>query len=134
MLLFICALILISMIGCKPIFGKNFHSDYTSPNQSRSINGICIMLILMSHTFAKIAPSDVLDTLYNPVRTFLGQFVVVPFLFYSGYGIMESLCKKETYLKSFPKKRFLKLFLQFSFITVLYIIFHLILTSILVST
>ena len=63
------------------------------------------------------------------MRIFLGQFVVVPFLFYSGYGIMESINNKDDYIKTFPKKRFLKIVVQFAIITVLYIILHLCLSS-----
>ena len=125
MIIFICAFFLFCLIGCKPIWGKGFHTDYASPDQTRAINGICIMLILLSHTFAKVETGGIMDELYVPMRTFLGQFVVVPFLFYSGYGVMESLCKKEGYLKTFPKKRFLKLFAQFAAITVLYILLNL---------
>ena len=42
---------------------------------------------------------------------------------------MESLNKKENYIKIFPKKRFLKIVVQFVIITALYIILHLILGS-----
>ena len=129
MILFVALLFLIALYQCKPKIGKGFYKDYASRDQSRAINGICIMLILLSHTFAKVAPADVLDEVYEPMRIFLGQFVVVPFLFYSGYGMMESLGKKPGYLKSFPKKRFLKIFLEFSLITVIYIGMHLLLQS-----
>lgn len=32
-----------------------------------------------------------------------GQFMVAPFLFYSGFGIMESTRKKPQYFKHFPR-------------------------------
>lgn len=129
MIIFVCILFVLMLINCKPILGKEFYQDYASVDQSRSINGIFIILILLSHTFAKVSVNDVLDAAYVPMRTFLGQFVVVPFLFYSGYGIMESLRIKDSYLKTFPKNRLLKLFLQFSVITFLYIVLHLCLGS-----
>lgn len=128
MILFIVALFLLSLWGCKPRL-KGFYTDYASRDQSRAINGICISLILLSHTFAKVGVADMFDAAYEPVRVFLGQFVVVPFLFYSGYGMMESLTKKDGYLKSFPKKRYLKIALQFAVITLLYIAMHLALDS-----
>ena len=129
MIIFVVLLFLLSLYKCKPKLNKGFYEDYASRDQSRAINGICIMLILLSHTFAKVAPGDVFDKAYEPMRIFLGQFVVVPFLFYSGYGMMESLTKKEGYLKSFPKKRFLKIVVQFFIITVVYILLHLCLQS-----
>lgn len=126
MLIFIILLFIVSLYKCKPISNGIFYEDYCSISQTKSINGIFIILILLSHTFARVSTScGVLDDIYFPFRTFLGQFVVVPFLFYSGYGIMESIRKKESYIKSFPKQRFLKLFIQFAIITVIYIIFNL---------
>lgn len=127
MIIFIVLLFILALYKCKPKFNKGFYEDYSSINQTRSINGICIMLILLSHTFAKVSAGDVFDKVYEPMRIFLGQFVVVPFLFYSGYGIMESINNKDDYIKTFPKKKFLKIVVQFAIITVLYIILHLIL-------
>ncbi len=126
MILFIFAVLILSLIECKPIFGKGFHKNYASAEQTRSINGIFILLILFSHTyFAWVDSTGITDALYTPFRTFMGQFVVVPFLFYSGYGIMESLSKKEGYLKSFPKKRLLRIATQFTLITLLYVVLQL---------
>ena len=129
MLIFFCMVFILAFIKCKPILGKSFYTDYSSIAQTRSINGICVLLILLSHTFAKVSPNSLLDNMYQPLKIFLGQFVVVPFLFYSGYGIIESLSNKDSYIKTFPKKRFLKLAIQFAIITVVYIILHLILRS-----
>ena len=129
MIIFVALLFLLTLHKCKPKFDGEFYQDYASRDQSRSINGLCIMLILLSHTFAKVAPCDIFDKMYEPMRVFLGQFVVVPFLFYSGYGMMESLNKKEGYLESFPKKRFLKIAVQFFIITLVYIAMHICLGS-----
>ena len=81
MIIFVAVLFCIALYKCKPRFDKGFYEDYASRDQTRAINGICISLILLSHTFSKISPSDMLDRAYEPVRVFLGQFVVVPFLF-----------------------------------------------------
>lgn len=129
MIIFLILLLILVFLSSKPLFKKEFYNDYSSLEQTRNINGIFIMLVLLSHTCAKLPLSGPLDEMYNSLRVFLGQFIVVPFLFYSGYGIMESLTRKENYIKQFPKKRFLTLFIQFSIITLLYIIFHLCLKS-----
>ncbi len=125
MIIFIIALFVLSLYKIKPILNKGFYEDYCSVEQTRSINGIFILLILLSHTFARLTPCGIFDEAYIPFRIFIGQFVVVPFLFYSGYGIMESIKKKDSYIKSFPKQRFLKLFIQFATITVVCIVFNL---------
>ena len=129
MIIFIGLVLLLSLYNCKPLFSKKFYGDYCSIEQTRSINGICILLILLSHTFAKVSSNGILDDMYKPLLIFLGQFVVVPFLFYSGYGVMVSINKKDSYIKEFPRKRLCKIFFQFSIITILYIILHLILKS-----
>lgn len=129
MILFFIVVLFLAFFRSKPIWGKDFYSDYVCPDQTRSINGIFILLILLSHTFAKLSSNDMLDAVYTSVRVFLGQFVVVPFLFYSGYGIMDSISKKESYLRTFPKKRFLRLATQFFLISLLYIPMHLLLQS-----
>lgn len=128
MIIFIGLLLILALIKIKPKLNKEFYrEDYVSIDQTRSINGICIMLILLSHTFAKVSSGGILDEIYEPMRVFLGQFVVVPFLFYSGYGIMESINRKENYIKTFPKKRFLKIVIQFFIITIIYIALNLLL-------
>lgn len=124
MIIFVFLLLLVALYQAKPVKSGGFYEDYSSLEQTRAINGICIMLILFSHTFAKVSPLGVFDEVYQPFRTFLGQFVVVPILFYSGYGIMESLTRKESYLQTFPRKRFLNLVIKFSIITVIYILLH----------
>lgn len=126
MIIFIIVLFLVSIYKSKPVLNGGFYKDYCSIEQTKSINGIFIILILLSHTFARVPPQDMFDETYLPFRSFLGQFVVVPFLFYSGYGVMESISKKESYIKSFPRKRFLKLFLEFAIITAIYILFNLV--------
>ena len=130
MIIFVGIVLLITLYKSKVMCNGEFYTDYASVGQSRAINGIFIMLILLSHTFAKVTPNGVFDEIYLPLKTFLGQFVVVPFLFYSGYGIMESLTKKDSYLKTFPRKRLLALFIKFAFITLVYIVMHLCLKAI----
>ncbi|MBQ7340044.1 MAG: acyltransferase family protein [Clostridia bacterium] len=125
MIIFIGLLLILALYKINPKFNKSFYTDYASIEQTRSINGICIMLILLSHTFARISPNGVLDEIYEPMRIFLGQFVVVPFLFYSGYGVMESIKRKNDYIKTFPRKRFLRIVIEFAIITVVYIILNL---------
>ena len=124
MLLFIVTLFGFVLVSCRPCKAGEFYKDCTSIDQTRAINGVCIILILLSHTYAKVTSFGFFDEAYIPVRTFLGQFVVVPFLFYSGYGIMESLSKKEFYLRDFPRKRLFRLFIRFFIITVIYVILN----------
>lgn len=131
MLLFVGILLFICLYRSKVLVSKTFDTDnYISRTRTQSINGIFVSLILLSHTYGITDTHDgLLDVLYNPARVFLGQFVVVTFLFYSGYGIMESILRKKDYMKSFPKKRLLKLWIQFACISVIYVILNLILRT-----
>ena len=56
--------------------------------------------------------------------------MVVPFLFYSGYGVMESIKRKGlTYVKGLPKNRILKVLLIYEFVNVFKILVKLILNG-----
>lgn len=52
----------------------------------------------------------------------IGQLMVVMFLFYSGYGILESYKSKKQYKDKFLKKRFLKTLFNFDIAVLLFII------------
>ena len=126
MIIFIALLLALCIYKCK-FNVKSFNADnYCSIDETRSITGICQLLILISHTFALCTSSNILDDIYAPFRTFVGQFVVVPFLFFSGYGIMESIKKKDSYVKTFPKRRLLPFVIKFLIITIIYIPINLI--------
>ncbi len=56
--------------------------------------------------------------------------MVAPFMFYSGYGVMESIKRKGSgYVKSFPKKRVLKTLINFDFAIILFLILNVILSK-----
>ncbi|MGM0123873.1 hypothetical protein IGI37_001247 [Enterococcus sp. AZ194] len=102
-----------------------FHSDYMSKKQTTTINGIFVFLVLLSHATQYLNLSTPNSALYLQLRAFLGQGVVVTFLFYSGFGIMTSIQKKGTqYVKGIPIKIF-KLLLQFDVVVILFILVNL---------
>ncbi len=69
------------------------------------IEGIFTFLIVISHYVGYMQRTE-FDTLYMTIRHHLNQAVVVPFLFYSGYGVMVSYMKKgRAYLQSIVRKR-----------------------------
>lgn len=121
MVIFFALIVLLGIYKCRFAGKGYFTEDYCKIDETRSINGIFILLILISHTYAKVSTEGILDDIYLPIRIFIGQFVVVPFLFFSGYGIMESIKKKETYIKTFPKRRMLPLYIRFAVISLIYI-------------
>ena len=123
MLIYIFILIAIICSGLTAAKKNEFFKDYCSPKNTATINGIFSVLIFLSHSVQYLKLDGVLDGPYFDLRKFLGQLVVVTYLFYSGYGIMESARKKGTaYIKDMPKNRLFKLWYHFGIVVILYII------------
>ena len=102
-----------------------FHSDYMSKKQTTTINGIFVFLVLLSHATQYLQLTTPNSAFYLQLRSFLGQGVVVTFLFFSGFGIMTSIHQKGLpYVKGVPIKVF-KLLLQFDFALILFLVLNL---------
>jgi len=54
----------------------------------------------------------------------MDQLVVCMFLFYSGYGIMESFKIKENYVNQLPKNRIFKTLFNFDFAVLIYMLLY----------
>ena len=84
-----------------------------SHEMTNAIKDIFILLVFISHATPYITESGydysgIGDFLFLFINKNVGQWVVAMFLFYSGYGVMESINKKgREYLASFPRKRIL---------------------------
>ena len=117
-------MIIISGLNAK---SKNeFFTDYCSPKNTSTANAVFSVLIFISHGVTYIDMNNSLDDAYLGIKTFLAQGVVVTYLFYSGFGIMESIKKKGyNYVKRMPIDRFFKLWYQFALMLCLFIITNL---------
>lgn len=102
-----------------------------SKDNTNIIKGIFVLLVFLSHSSQYIGYENLLgffDASYISVQKFLGQMIVSVFLFYSGYGIMESITKKGfSYVKLIPLKRILKTLVGFDIVVVLYLLIDLLL-------
>ena len=118
MILFVFFLIVLSFIGIK-INKRNYYTNYIEKTECNSIKGFFIIIVFLRHITSYLKKNGyesqgILDNIYFVLDSFIGQLLVVMFLFYSGYGIMESFKKKgEKYFESYPKKRILVTFLNF---------------------
>lgn len=87
--------------------------------QTNSIKGFFILFVFIRHVLQYVQSSGYLfasigDKQFVQIDHALGQLIVVMFLFYSGYGVMESIKKKgNSYVKSIPKKRILPTLINF---------------------
>ena len=120
MSVFLLLLFFICLFGIKFNFKDGF-PDYMSPQKSNSIKGIFIVLVVLSHTrqFITITQSP-LNTPFLDIISFLGQLMVVMFLFYSGYGISLGLKNKEKYATTIITKRFPKVLIHFDIAVIIF--------------
>lgn len=113
MVFFLAALLILCLVGIK-VTGKTGFEDYMSPEKTGAIKGIFVVIVLFSHVrqYITLAP-EWYDKPFADFMLFLGQLMVVMFLFYSGYGVTLSLAKKDGYVKTLLSKRALKVLLHY---------------------
>ncbi len=124
MLLIFFAIVLVGLYPMEISKRGQFNKSYLSIEDTTSIKGIFVLLVFCSHFIQYYDLVTTIDQGYMPFRKFLGQLVVVMFLFYSGYGILESIKKKGVnYVKKIPVNRCVKVLLHLDIAVVLFIIF-----------
>ncbi|MCM1309985.1 MAG: acyltransferase [Bacteroides sp.] len=103
------------------------HIDFLEREQTGAIKGIFAVIILYGHARDYLQPADYAG-LYDRVPSWLGQLMVVMFLLYSGYGIMEALKRdRQKYMSTFLRHRLLRTWLMFAAAVVLFMIMNLLL-------
>lgn len=114
MIYVLAAALFVFLCGAKFVKSGEFNSDYMSKDTTGAINGIFVLLVFMCHISGYMKLGGSSDTIWLDLKSWLGQLVVVTFLFYSGYGMMCSIMKKGTpYVKGIFRRRFLSLFAHF---------------------
>ena len=109
----------------RPKNGPIQSSNYLSVETTSTIKGFFVVLIFASHFSSYVQYQTFYDTSLKNVCSFLGQLIVIPFLFYSGYGVYESFKKKgESYIHNFPKRRIFKVLLHFDLAVLIYFIIN----------
>jgi len=118
-------LLLISAIlfyHCKLAPRKKFFTDYLTIDNTNAIKGIFVICIFCSHLGILCHFDKPLDALWVKVWGMIGQLMVTMFLFYSGYGIMESIKRKgNRYIRKIPVRRFLRVLFEFDLAVILYL-------------
>lgn len=93
---------------------SNYHEDYISSKSTNAIKGIFAVIILFSHMNGYISlNASFADSSFSSILYHTGQLMVVMFLFYSGFGIVESIKRNSGYFDSYPKNRIMKTLLHF---------------------
>ena len=115
-------LAILIMIAAKPS-KKVLLQSYCSIDQTQTIKGIFVITVFFSHFCSYVVLNKWFDIAMQKYCSCFGQLMVAPFLFYSGYGIFESVKHKgASYIPTFPQKRILKTLLHFDFAIILFLI------------
>ncbi|MCQ2802259.1 MAG: acyltransferase family protein [Bacilli bacterium] len=117
MIIVLAAIFVIALIGLRPRkFANGCNTDYLSKENTICLLGIFAVLIFISH-FTNFIPKESLGVLDKPsvfITGNLGQLMVAPFLFFSGYGIHQQYkLRGKEYSRHIPKYRMLKVYLMF---------------------
>lgn len=122
--LLIILLLLVALYGGK--ISLSGHDDYINRGQTDSIKGIFAIVILFSHMRNYLPEPGEHDHIYYAVLDAIGQLMVVMFMLYSGYGVMESLKHdRRKYMSTFLTHRLLKVWIMFAMAVFLFLILDL---------
>lgn len=102
--------------------------EYLDMDHTQAIKGIFILLVFFSHFNPNVTFTHWADLTYNSIVGFFGQTMVTMFMFYSGYGVMESIKKKRlSYINTIPGKRILPTLIRFDCAVVIFAVISLLL-------
>lgn len=114
MVFVILALAVVCLVGIR--FRKSDEeNDYLGKKTTASVCGVFVVIVFFHHFCRHIDFSPWYDHIAVSFDdTFLGQLMVVPFLFYGAFGISEQFKRRRgSYLKNFPIQRLLKVYLMY---------------------
>lgn len=111
MVVWFVLVLIVALVGIRFRF-RSFNDDFLSIECSQALNGIAILTVFSRHVIhlgvAQMGydMSGPGDAQYFQISMLLQQLLVVTFLFFSGYGVMEQFRKRgDAYVEGFPKKR-----------------------------
>ncbi len=123
MTVFLLLLIILVFYGVKIAPKGKFNEDYMSIEKTKPIKGIFTVLVFFSHINQYLILESLIDKPLYWFSLFLGQLVVTLFLFYSGYGIMESIKRKGfKYADDVFKKKLPSLLIRFNVVVLMYFV------------
>lgn len=108
--------------------GEQWNADYISKDTTNVVKGICIWIVFICHIsgyMGSIPTLNVWDNLLFDVKAYIRQLLVVPFLFYSGYGVTLAIIKKgEAYAKKIPVNRMLPTIVNFDIAVFIFLLMN----------
>lgn len=130
--MFLLYIIIIILLSSGMTFYKTgFYEGYIAKEQCNCLKGFFIVVVFCRHIAPYLSDAGydfslLGDNLFRQIDERIGQLLVVMFLFYSGYGVMESIKKKgSNYIDSIPKRRLLATFANFDVAILLFFLVNL---------
>lgn len=102
--------------------------DYLSKSRTDSIKGIFILIVFISHSKNYYLDAGYVfqglgDMVFSKLILNLNQLMVVMFLFYSGYGVMESIARKSVdYINKMPLHRIVNTLINYDIAVILFLV------------
>ena len=125
-MLIIMVVFIALIVSSSNIRIRGFHEDYISKEHSGMIEGIFVVFVFFRHFSQHAVATDYFSTSFKAINSYVGQLLVIPFLFFTGYGTMLSIRNKGTdYVKRLPVK-FLNLLIRFDICVLLFCLFNLV--------
>ena len=106
---------------------KSF-KDYLSKSRTDSIKGIFILIVFISHSKDYYLDAGYVfqgfgDLIFRKLLLNFNQLMVVMFLFYSGYGVMESIARKGVdYINKMPRHRVINTLVNYDIAVCLFLV------------
>lgn len=126
MLIFFSIYLFVILWGVR--FSTKSTSEYVDMEHTKAIKGVFILLVFFSHFTPNVNLTHSMDLIYKNIVGFFGQTMVTMFMFYSGYGVMESIKKKKmSYINNIPTKRILPTLIRFDCAVVIFAVISLLL-------
>ena len=123
MLVFLILALLPVFFGIRVAKPGQFFPDYLAKTQTAAMGGVFVLLVFLSHASTYVTLQGPLDAAYSAFQGYLRQLVVAPFLFYSGYGMLESIKQKGMdYVRHIPTRRFAKVLLHMEIAVLLFLL------------
>ena len=122
-------LVLLFLLDTRPLYTEK-NDNYLSLETCNAIKVFFVCMVFLKHSCNYIKAymgKGIIDNAFLTIPNYIGQLIVVMFLFYSGYVIYEQKkIKGKTYIKNFLKNRFVPTYLRFAVCVFLYYLLSLI--------
>ena len=122
MVLFFLILVITILFSMKFYNQNGIDPDYMSIEKTKTIKGIFVFCVFLSHIKEQVSFHGTANQLVISFLFYLGQFMVTMFLFYSGFGIYESIKKKgKKYIHQFLTHRICRVYFHFGIAVTLFL-------------